>query len=133
MSSEMSSEMSSDLKATGFRFLITGIINTGVTYAIYLLLLLLMLDYRMAYLLSFVSGIAIALVLNSQFVFNTPLTFKKAAGFVAAYGLQLIAGILTLQLLVEYTSVSLVIAPLCVMIFTVPLSFLMSRYALRRL
>lgn len=128
----MCSEMSSDLKFIGFRFLITGIINTGVTYVVYLLLLL-VLDYRLAYLLSFVSGIAIALVLNSTFVFKTALTFRKAAGFVAAYGLQLVAGILILQWLVEHTSVSPAIAPLCVMVFTVPLSFLMSRYALTRL
>ena len=128
----MCSEMSSDLKSTGFRFLITGIINTGVTYVIYLLLLL-VLDYRMAYLASFVSGIAIALILNSTFVFKTALTFRKAAGFVAAYGLQLIAGIVILQWLVEHTFVSPAIAPLCVLIFTVPLSFLMSRFALRRL
>ena len=129
----MSSDMSSDLRSTGFKFLVTGSINTGLTYLIYLLLLLLVLDYRVAYLLSFVSGIAIALVLNSKFVFKTALTFRKAAGFVAAYCLQLVAGIFILQLLVEQTSVPPAIAPLCVMVFTVPLSFVMSRYALRRL
>lgn len=128
----MSSDMPSDLRATGFKFLVTGSINTGLTYLIYLLLLL-VLDYRVAYLLSFVSGIAIALVLNSKFVFKTALTFRKAAGFVAAYCLQLVAGIFILQLLVEQTSVPPAIAPLCVMVFTVPLSFVMSRYALRRL
>ena len=128
----MSSDMPSDLRATGFKFLVTGSINTGLTYLIYLLLLL-VLDYRVAYLLSFVSGIAIALVLNSKFVFKTALTLRKAAGSVAAYCLQLVAGIFMLQLLVEQTSVPPAIAPLCVMVFTVPLSFVMSRYALRRL
>ena len=128
----MSSDVSSDLKRTGIRFLITGIVNTGVTYVIYLLMLL-VIDYRMAYFVSFASGIAIALVLNSTFVFKTALTFRKAAGFVAAYGIQLVAGIVILQWLVEHTPVSPTIAPLCVMIFTVPLSFLMSRSALRRL
>lgn len=128
----MSSDMSSDLRATGFKFLITGSINTGLTYVVYLLLLL-VLDYRVAYLLSFVSGIAIALVLNSKFVFKTALTLRKVAGFSVAYCLQLVAGILILQLLVEQTSVSPAIAPLCVMVFTVPLSFVTSRYALRRL
>ena len=128
----MSSDVSSDLKRTGIRFLITGIVNTGVTYVIYLLMLL-VIDYRMAYFVSFASGIAIALVLNSTFVFKTALTFRKAAGFVAAYGIQLVAGIVILQWLVEHTPVSPAIAPLCVMIFTVPLSFLMSRSALRRL
>jgi putative flippase GtrA len=124
--------MSSDLRATGVKFLMTGIINSGLTYLIYLLLLF-VLNYRVAYLLSFVSGIAIALVLNSKFVFKTALTLRKASGFVAAYGLQLLVGILVLQLLVEHNTVSTSIAPLCVMVITVPLSFLMSRYALRRL
>ena len=120
------------LKTVMTKFIFSGVINTCFTWGLYLVLLI-VVDYSLAYVLSFVSGIAIALVLNSQFVFKTTLTFKKAAGFVAAYGLQLVAGILILQLLDEYTSVSPVIAPLCVMVFTVPLSFLMSRYALRRL
>lgn len=128
----MSSEISADLRSTGFKFLVTGSINTGLTYVIYLLLLL-ELDYRVAYLLSFVSGIAIALMLNSKFVFRTALTLRKAAGFVAAYCLQLVAGIFILQLLVQQTSLSPAIAPVCAMVFTVPLSFVMSRYALRRL
>lgn len=124
--------MSSDLRKSGLKFVITGAVNTGLTYLIYLLLLW-VVDYRMAYLLSFVTGIAIALVLNSKFVFKTALTFKKAAGFVAAYFVQLIAGIFILQLLVEQTSISRAFAPLCMMVFTVPLSFFMSRYALKRL
>lgn len=97
------------------------------------LVLLQAVEYRTAYIVSFISGIAIALVLNSKFVFRTVLTFRKAAGFVAAYGLQLIVGVLMLQLLVEHTSVSPSIAPLCVMVLTVPLSFLMSRFALKQL
>ena len=124
--------MSSDLRTTGFKFVIAGIVNTGLTYVIYLLLLL-ALDYRMAYVLSFVSGIAIAMALNSQFVFQTQLSIKKAAGFVSAYCFQLVFGILALQLVVEETTVPRTLAPLCVMIVTVPLSFFMSRYALRRL
>ena len=103
--------MSSDLRTTGLKFVITGVINTGLTYLIYLLLLW-VLDYRVAYLLSFVTGIAISLVLNSKFVFKTELTFKKTASFVAAYFVQLIAGIFILQLLVEQTSISRAFAPL---------------------
>ena len=124
--------MSSDLRTTGFKFVIAGAINTGLSYVIYLLLLL-VVDYRLAYVMAFVSGIAIAMVLNSRFVFLTRLTLRKGAGFIAAYCFQLVFGIFILQLLVEQTTVPQALAPLCVMVFTVPLSFFMSRYALKRL
>ena len=124
--------MSSDLRTTGFKFVVAGAINTGLTYVIYLLLLM-VIDYKLAYVLSFVSGIAIAMALNAKFVFQTRLTFNKAAGFVAAYCLQLVFGTLILQLVVEQTTVSRTLAPLCVMVVTVPLSFFMNRYVLRRL
>ena len=124
--------MSFELGKTGFKFLIAGALNTGLTYAIYLLLLF-ALDYRFAYVLSFFSGIAIALVLNSQFVFKTRLTIKRVLGFIAAYCFQLILGILMLQLIVEQTSIPRSIAPLCMMLITVPLSFFLNRYALKRL
>lgn len=124
--------MSSDLRKTGFKFVIAGAINTGLTYVIYLILLR-VLDYRIAYVVSFVSGIAIAMILNSKFVFKTQFTIRRAAGFVAAYCFQLVFGIVILQLLVEQTSVPRALAPLCMMLLTVPLSFFMNRYALRSL
>lgn len=114
------------------KFIFSGVLNTCLTWGMYLALLQ-AVEYRTAYIVSFISGIAIALVLNSKFVFRTALTYRKAAGFVVAYGLQLIVGVLMLQLLVEHTSVSPSIAPICVMVLTVPLSFLMSRFALKQL
>ena len=114
------------------KFFFSGALNTFLSWGIYLALLQ-AVEYPTAYILSFISGIAIALVLNSKFVFETALTFRKASGLIAAYGLQLIVGVLVLQLLVEHTIVSPSIAPLCVMVLTVPLSFFMSRFALKQL
>lgn len=124
--------MSSELRKTGLKFVIAGAINTGITYVIYLLLLR-VLDYRVAYVASFVSGITIAMALNSKFVFQIRLTARRAAGFVIAYCFQLVFGIVILQLLVEQTSVPRTLAPLCMMLLTVPLSFFMNRYALKSL
>jgi putative flippase GtrA len=123
--------MQHETTKTLVRFVVYGAANVGISWSLYLVLLT-MLGYRLAYVLSFISGIAIALVLNSKFVFKTSLTIKKAGAFVAAYGLQLGVGTLLLQLLIEHTAVSPIIAPLCVMVVTVPLSFLMSRYSLNR-
>ena len=120
------------LTAVITKFIFSGLLNSCLTWGIYLVLLQ-VVEYRTAYIISFISGIAIALVMNSKFVFETALTFRKVTGFVAAYGLQLIIGVLMLHLLVEHTSVSPSIAPLCGMVLTVPLSFLMSRFALKQL
>ncbi len=117
---------------TGIKFVLVGAVNTGLSYLIYLLCLL-VLDYRLAYVLSFASGIVIALVLNSKYVFHARLTVKRSILFVAAYCFQLMAGIVILQILVEKMHIALSIAPLCAMVFTVPLSFFLSRYALKRI
>ena len=52
-----------------FRFLISGAINTSVTYGIYLLLLPVM-SYPISYSIAYVIGIGVAYFLNRAFVFR---------------------------------------------------------------
>ena len=60
----------------GTRFLIAGAANTAIGYALYLLFNLLV-DYRIAYSLSFALGIVISFVLNSVYVFRQPLRWAR--------------------------------------------------------
>ena len=66
----MNKLITSAMKARFIRFVFTGGVNTAVTYFIYLLLLQ-VLNYQVSYTIAFVSGIAIAFLLNKLFVFKT--------------------------------------------------------------
>lgn len=108
------------------RFVICGFINTLATYLIYLACLYIV-RYSMAYTFSFVSGIFISYYLNSRFVFREELSWRKAIKYPLVYLVQYLLGITSLYLLVELARVSEVIAPIFVVLITVPVTFLLSR------
>jgi len=117
-----------------FHFLIAGSLNTSLSYGVYFLALqIFKYKYVTAYIISFMVGVAIALALNSKFVFHTRLTIKKCIWFVMFYCVQFILGITILQLLVDILHVHKMAAPLFSMLITVPLSFFMNRYALSQI
>jgi len=108
------------------RFVICGIINTLTTYLVYLACLYIV-RYSMAYTLSFASGIFISYYLNSRYVFYEKLSWRKALKYPLVYLVQYLLGITSLYLLVELAGVSEVIAPIFVVLITVPVTFLLSR------
>lgn len=108
------------------RFVICGIINTLVTYLIYLGCLY-RVSYAIAYTISFVSGIFISYYLNSRYAFRQEMSWRKALKYPAVYLAQYLLGIGSLYLLVELIGVSKVIAPVFVVLITVPATFLLSR------
>jgi len=108
------------------RFVICGVINTLTTYLIYLICLY-AVRYSMAYTLSFASGIFISYYLNSRYVFREELSWRKALKYPLVYLVQYLLGISSLYLLVELAGVSEVIAPIFVVLITVPVTFLLSR------
>lgn len=108
------------------RFIICGIINTLLTYLIYLGGLC-MVGYSLAYTFSFICGIFISYYLNSRFVFQKALSWRKALQYPLVYLLQYVLGISSLYLLVEILGLSEIIAPVIVVFITVPATFLLSR------
>lgn len=108
------------------RFVICGIINTLVTYLIYLGCLY-RVTYAIAYTISFVSGIFISYYLNSRYAFRQELSWRKALKYPVVYLAQYLLGIGSLYLLVELIGVSQVIAPVFVVLITVPATFFLSR------
>ena len=113
-----------------FRYLIAGGTNTGLTYLLYLLLLL-VLPYSAAYLIEYVTGIGSAYFLQSRFVFRQPLHWKKAFQFPLVYVVQLLVGEVLLVIWVEKVHVSSAIAPLLVIACTVPVTFVLSRLIIK--
>jgi putative flippase GtrA len=114
----------------GIRFLIAGALNTALGYGIYCALLLL-LPYAAAYTLSYVTGIFLAYVLNTRFVFRTAMSFRTALQFPLVYVVQYAAGILLLTLFVSGLALHPRVAALLVVCCSVPLSFVLNRFVLK--
>jgi len=112
------------------RFAIVGGINTVLGYLLYRLLLLGM-EYQLAYTLSYVSGIFISYYLNSRFAFREPLQLKKALSFPLVYVVQYLLGILFLTLLVDVLAFDQRIAPILVIVLSLPFTFLLSRFIIK--
>lgn len=112
------------------RFLLAGAFNTAATYGIYLLALQ-VASYRVAYTGAYAIGIVLGYAVNTVFVFRAPWSWKRMLAYPLVYVLQYGVGLLCLTLLVERGWVSDEIAPLLVVVITLPLTFLASRYLIK--
>lgn len=108
------------------RFLVSGALNTCITYGLYLLLNLFM-DYRYAYSSAYVSGIVISYLINTGWVFRSYISVRSFLLYPSVYLLQYLAALLLLDFLVESLSMAQTLAPALVILATVPLTFFMSR------
>lgn len=111
-------------------FILMGAINTGLTYGLYLLLLLLM-RYPFAYSGSYLAGIFLSYYLNARFVFHEPLRLAKALKYPSVYLAQYLLGLGLLYVLIELLHLNKKVAPLAAVLITVPATFVMSRYIIR--
>jgi putative flippase GtrA len=113
------------------RFLIVGLINTGVGYGVYLALLQ-WAGYELAYAAAYVVGIVSAYLLNSLFVFRSPMRLGTALRYPFVYLAQYLFGSLLLYAMVGWFAVDRRWAALFALILSVPISFLLNRIALAR-
>ena len=113
------------------RFIFFGAINTGITFVMYVFLLR-FLSYEIAYTISYAAGILISYWLNAKFVFQEPLRIGRALQYPLVYLVQYLLGLVLLFLLVEVAHVSKIVAPLLIAVLTLPVTFLLSRYMIRR-
>ena len=114
-----------------FRFLIVGGSNTLLGYALYFLFLYFM-PYLFAYTLSYCIGIVFSYVMNSRFVFRQPMSLARFLQFPVVYVIQYGLGVAILWLLVGQMSVSPELAMLGVVAATIPVTFITSRFILKR-
>lgn len=113
------------------KFIFFGVVNTALGYVIYVILLL-FLAYPVAYTIAYVSGIFLSYYLNSRFVFKREMRLSKAMQYPVVYIVQYVLGISLLYLLVELCEINKVIAPVLIVIVTVPVTFLLSRFIIKR-
>lgn len=107
------------------RFLISGTLNTGITYLLYLGFLQ-FFSYQIAYTTAFVLGIFVSYGLNAMFVFRVKITARSLIRFPVVYLAQYILGMVLVVMLVEFAGVAAWIAPMFAILVTVPLTFILS-------
>ena len=111
------------------RFLVGGVLNTGSTFVLYWLLLI-VVEYRAAYAISFVSGILISYVINTKFVFRTHYSLRKLILFPLVYLATYIVGAMILHSAVSRFGVDAGIAPFFSICATLPLTYLLTKLVL---
>jgi putative flippase GtrA len=112
------------------RFIFWGGVNTLCGYLVYALLLL-FLQYLVAYTITYALGILVSYYLNSRFVFRREVGWRKAVQYPLVYLVQYLLGTGSLYLLVRVLRVNKLLAPVIVILLTVPLTYLMGRRIIR--
>jgi putative flippase GtrA len=110
-----------------FRFILSGGLNTAITYGIYLFLLQ-QTSYQISYSIAYVSGIAISYLLNRAFVFQGHRGLRSILLFPLVYLTQYGFGMLVLWLWIEIAGLSDKLAPLVVVAVTLPVTYILSRF-----
>jgi putative flippase GtrA len=109
-----------------FRFLLTGGLNTGITYALYLVLLS-VFPYTWAYSISYVCGIVFAFVMSRFFVFKEHQGVKSILFFPLVYVAQYVLGMFVVWFWVKQLSLPEYLAPLAAIILSLPLTYVLTK------
>ncbi len=112
------------------RFVFWGGVNTLTGYLIYAVLLL-FFPYLVSYSVAYAISIFISYFLNSKFVFNEKLRLRKALKYPLVYLNQYVLGALSLFLLVHFLKIDKLVAPLLVVMLTIPVTYFLSRRIVR--
>ena len=113
----------------GLRFLVGGLINTAFTYALYLLLKIIV-PYQWAYFIAYALGVIFAYWFNARWVFRVPLSWQGLFSYPIVYILQYLLSALLLGALVEKLDVSVNLAPIYVVVALLPITYLMNHFVL---
>ncbi len=119
------------MRSEFFRFLLAGSLNTLVTYLLFFFLLS-FLNYLPAYTISYLSGILFSYFLNVLFVFKYRLSVTTILKFPFVYVVQYVIGASILWVLVGKAAISPAIAMIGVIIVTIPVTFIISRFVLSK-
>lgn len=110
------------------RFLLSGGVNTLLTYALYLLLLT-FCSYQLSYTIAFASGILLAYILNRTFVFRSHRGLHSVVWMPLTYLAQYLVGLLATWIWVDAVQLDERLAPLAAIALTLPLNYFLSRFA----
>ena len=116
------------------KFGIVGLLNTLISYFVYVVLVMLGAHYLLASLAGFFVSVLNAYYWNSKYVFNFNSTEKygkfKALlkTFVSYAGTGMLLSNILLALWVEVIHIPEIIAPLINLVITIPLNFILNKF-----
>jgi putative flippase GtrA len=113
------------------KFIFMGCLNTALTYILYLGFLII-LPYFYSYFFSYCIGIILSYFLNTLFVFKEKVQIKKLFQFPLVYLAQFAVSSVLLYLIVDRLFVNERLALLFVTVVTIPITFLLSRYIIKK-
>lgn len=109
------------------RFVVVGVINTLTYYSIYLLLHKgAGLPYLLAHVLGFLISLNVSFFLNSYVTYKVKPTLKKYLYFPLTQVVNMSVSTVLIYVFVEFIHLSSNIAPFVAVLFTVPITFLVS-------
>jgi putative flippase GtrA len=111
------------------KFLMGGVANTAVTYAMFVALSL-AVPAAVAYTASYVAGIGISYLINTFFVFQARASLRSAMQYPAVYLIQYLLGLGLLSLLTS-TGLDSRLAMLVVIAFNVPATFVLAKLVIK--
>jgi putative flippase GtrA len=113
------------------RFLLGGGLNTMVTYGIYLVLNI-WIVYSIAYTIAYLSGIVFSYIINTQWVFKQKTSLKSAGMYPLVYLIQYLLGISLLHVLVAVLQLPETIAPLIIIVISLPVTYILTKLILSK-
>jgi putative flippase GtrA len=113
------------------KFLLVGGFNTLLTYILYLIAIL-FVPYQVAYVLSYCFGLLLVSILNVKFVYGQPISFKNIMKTIFVYLIQFAIGFILITACVGYLGIDKRIAPLIIIIFSIPVTFFANKFVLQK-
>lgn len=121
--------LASTLTGEFFRFVIVGLVATGIHYGIYYLLERI-INVNIAYTIGYAVSWFVNLFLTSHFTFKSQLSFKKSVGFAFSHLVNYLLHMLSLNIFLAI-GLSAEIAPLFVFAVVIPVNFLLVRFVFK--
>ncbi|HIW11864.1 MAG TPA: GtrA family protein [Candidatus Salinicoccus stercoripullorum] len=120
-----------DISSEFTRFILTGLLNTLNYYVIYMLLLRAGLSYLLSHVTGFLAAFVISYFLNCLFVYRVRPTWSRFLKFPLTQMVNMAMQTLLLYIFVDTFRWNEIIAPLPVLIVTVPVTYTITRWVLK--
>ena len=113
------------------RFVIVGIVATGIHYALYLLLKL-WINVNVAYTIGYIFSLCCNLWLTSHYTFKKDVTLWRTGGFLISHGMNYLLHITLLNLFL-WVGLPERYAPIPVFCIVIPVTFTLVRTVFKKL
>lgn len=110
-----------------YRFILTGLTNTIVTYGLYVLLNSLHIHYLLSYFFGFILALIITTYMNFKYTFTKKITFKKTSHYVIYLIIYWLISSIIISYFIEIINLHKNLAPLLTVAILLGPHFLVSK------